>query len=151
MAKEYCPKTRRDDYIKGLNKRPLINIYDSIKARCYNKNHSNYKYYGDIGIIMCDRWLESYDNFELDVGVRPENMTLDRIDPSGNYEPNNCRWADASTQSSNKRPYGKVKEKYISMRRGGFRVNCKGLDRTFKTLEDAIYNRDEHLKHNKGY
>lgn len=67
-----------------------------------NKNNPDYRLYGKRGITVCDRWLKSYQNFVDDMGIRPEGMTLDRIDNNGNYEPSNCRWASTSVQGFNK-------------------------------------------------
>lgn len=74
-------------------------------GRCYAHGNSSYKYYGGRGVIVCDRWLESFDNFLEDMGERPTKLSLDRIDPYGNYEPSNCRWASAREQAINKRPH----------------------------------------------
>ena len=70
--------------------------------RCYNKKSPNYKYYGGRGISTCDSWRE-LNNFLADVGDRPEGASLDRIDNSKGYSPENCRWADSKTQSRNRR------------------------------------------------
>lgn len=66
-----------------------------MKYRC---DHSikNYK-----GVIYCKEWAD-FNNFYRDMGDRPQGTTLDRIDPYGNYEPNNCRWADNYTQENNR-------------------------------------------------
>ena len=63
-------------------------------------------------IKVCERWQNSFKNFLEDMGERPEKMTLDRIDPFGNYEPNNCKWATWSEQNKNKRQEVKY-EKFI--------------------------------------
>jgi hypothetical protein len=75
----------------------------SMIARCNNTKNISYKYYGELGIKVCDKWLESFENFLADMGERPEKRTLDRINVLGNYEPGNCRWATNREQALNKR------------------------------------------------
>lgn len=62
----------------------------------------DYKYYGYLGVQVCERWLD-FKSFLHDMGQRPPNASLDRINPFGNYELANCRWADAHTQKHNTR------------------------------------------------
>lgn len=91
-------------------------VWLGMKARCNNPKHRGYKDYGGRGISVCKRWEEKtfgFKNFMDDMGPRPEGKypsgfakySIDRIDNDGNYEPSNCRWADAETQSQNKRKY----------------------------------------------
>ena len=79
------------------------NSWRAMKDRCYSKKHSEFKRYGDVGILVCERWKNSYENFLTDMGERPEKHSIDRINPFGNYEPSNCRWVDFKTQANNTR------------------------------------------------
>jgi hypothetical protein len=75
-----------------------------MKQRCLNEKSHNYYKYGGRGIQVCARWLESFENFYADMGPRPSpEHSVDRIDNSGNYEPNNCRWATDDVQARNHR------------------------------------------------
>lgn len=76
-----------------------------MKSRCYNEFTDMYPIYGGRGIVVCDRWLHSFENFFADMGKKPSSeYSLDRYpDTNGNYEPGNCRWATDDQQRRNKR------------------------------------------------
>lgn len=76
--------------------------WQGMKTRCYNPNSNRFKYYGGKGIIVCDRWLNSFENFLEDMGECPEGLTLDMIDSNKNYEPDNCKWSTLEEQSRNR-------------------------------------------------
>jgi hypothetical protein len=81
---------------------PEYRSWCMMKARCTNENFHKYKTYGAVGITYDPSW-DSFEQFLKDMGPRPKGTSLDRIDPYGNYEPSNCRWADAKTQANNTR------------------------------------------------
>jgi hypothetical protein len=84
---------------------PTYKSWNGMVQRCTNPKKSQYRYYGGRGVTIDPRWLGrgGFARFLADMGERPDGMTLDRIDPGGNYEAANCRWADAETQQANKR------------------------------------------------
>ena len=80
-------------------------IWDNMKARCYNKNSSDYPRYGGRGVFVCDEWIQSYKAFSdwAKENGYAENLTLDRIENNKGYCPSNCRWVDRKVQANNTR------------------------------------------------
>lgn len=92
----------------GLNGTPEYVAYYSMLTRCYNINDPSYSYYGARGIKVCDRWLgkSGFINFFSDMGKKPApELSLDREENNGNYEPRNCRWATKREQVQNRRSW----------------------------------------------
>ena len=118
-----------------------------MKARCYNVNHKNYKYYGQRGVSVCEEWLNDFKKFTEDMGERPFGMSLDRINVNGNYNASNCRWETHSTQCRNTRSIknSKTGHKGVSLSSGKYKyrvriyVNSKDLSvGNFDDLNEAI-------------
>ena len=89
----------------GESNSRLYGIYCGMKARCYNKNRKSYKDYGGRGIKVCDEWLndfEAFRNWAFKNGYS-NDLSIDRIDNDGDYEPDNCRWVNRKQQNRNKR------------------------------------------------
>jgi hypothetical protein len=99
-----------------------------MRGRCNNPRNAAFKYYGGRGIKVCDEW-KSFEQFLADMGPKPNReLSLDRINNNGDYEPSNCRWATKIEQMKNRRKWGSQKtEDAVVMRR-------------LKEVEPEIYN-----------
>lgn len=95
------------NYTHGIGHCRLYRIYSNMKQRCNNPKNHKYEMYGARGIKVCDEWndshgLKTFYDWAMANGYSDE-LTLDRIDTNGNYEPSNCRWVTAKEQSENTR------------------------------------------------
>lgn len=139
----------------GMKGTRLYTIYLSIKQRCYYTKHIHYKDYGGRGIKMCDEWLDKENGFTnfykwAIANGYSDDLSIDRINVDGNYEPNNCRWANMFTQAWNRRPPSSNKSGHIGVqiqpnqkytayiRRKGKRCHLG----TFNTYEEAVEARE---------
>jgi len=87
----------------GLYKTRTYKSWDAAIGRCHRPTDPSYDEYGARGIAVCQEWRDSFLAFYEHMGERPAGTTLDRIDNSKGYEPNNCRWATPTEQSRNRK------------------------------------------------
>lgn len=101
MRSEYAKMSRN---CHGESTSRLYKEWSSMRNRCFNKNSRNYRLYGGRGIKVCDEWSAfwPFRNWAYSNGYA-DNLSIDRIDPNGDYSPSNCRWIPMEKQAGNKR------------------------------------------------
>jgi hypothetical protein len=99
------PAPIRHGHARVGRKSPTYLIWKGMRQRCLDPRAKKYPLYGGRGVSICERWSgeHGFENFLADMGERPPGLSIDRIDPDGDYEPQNCRWATASEQRRNQR------------------------------------------------
>jgi hypothetical protein len=119
-------RSKMYDENPSAKKLPLFFTWRNMVGRCHDKKHHRYKSYGARGITVCKRWrgkcdngeimtYDGYYNFIKDMGDKPDDTSIDRIDNDKGYSPKNCRWADIATQHSNSRPSATVGNEKFSL------------------------------------
>lgn len=101
--RESCiARSTKHGYALQGSKRNTYTTWCAMIQRCTNSNNPNWENYGGRGIKICTRWLK-FENFLEDMGEKPKNKTLNRIDNNGNYDPSNCEWSTCKEQNRNRR------------------------------------------------
>lgn len=105
------PAYKHGDKMKSSKYFYLYNLWRGIKTRCFNPNVTFYELYGGDKVTMYQPWVNDYVAFKTwildNLGDKPDGMSLDRIDPNGNYEPGNLRWGTQRDQCGNKKIHSK--------------------------------------------
>ena len=122
----------------GMTRTPEYMTWVNMRNRCYRPESRGYDRYGAKGITVCDRWLNSFENFFADMGARPSRYQLDRIDPAKGYSPENCRWATLIDQANNKKRVIQVTINGETMSVSDW---CRRLNLCHRTIRSRIYER----------
>ena len=96
-------KTCKDRATHGMSGQSIYLTWQDMKKRCFDPNNKRYKDWGGRGITVCQEWCDSFETFYKDMGDKPANKTLGRIDNNGDYCKDNCRWETDEQQRNNRR------------------------------------------------
>lgn len=97
-----CSACSKPSSKHNMSKSPTYSIWVQMIRRCHYEDHPSYKNYGARGISVCKRWRDSFSSFLEDMGERPKNLSLERIDNDRGYCKENCKWATWKDQCKNK-------------------------------------------------
>lgn len=132
----------------GRTSHPLYSTWRGMIERCRNSHMRDWGKYGGKGVKVCDRWRDpvyGFFNFVSDMGERPRNCTLDRIDCDGDYSPENCRWATHYQQQNNRKVKPNTGVVGVSQQKSGYYLAevCFGSSRkrkrkVFKSFNEAV-------------
>jgi len=139
----------------GKSKTKIYKTWLSMKKRCYNKKYTKYENWGGRGIVICDEWKDDFMAFYewAIVNGYDHDLTIDRINNDGNYEPSNCRWANYNIQNANKRKPKNNTSGYIGVYKvigNKFYAEVSFNDKTknlgnFKTALEGAMARDQYI------
>jgi hypothetical protein len=132
LQSEVAAERGRLRHTHGMSDTREYNSWKAMIERCTTEKRPEYGRYGGRDIRVCDRWLNSFENFYTDMRDRPPGMSLDRIDNDGDYTPDNCRWATAKEQSRNRRSNRLIENKPM--------VDwCEDNDLSYDAVSDRLY------------
>ncbi len=152
MAKGYCNihymriwryndvlHTERERH--GMVDTSEYKTWQDMKERCYRINNDHYHRYGGRGIIVCDKWKNSFMAFFADMGLKPfPKAQIDRIDNDGNYEPENCRWVSQKENARSRKKLTMAKAEEIRNRYKLDNMTYAELGKIYRVSVSAIFN-----------
>ena len=120
-----------------MKKTKIYSIWNEMRCRCQNPNDKNYKNYGLKGISVCDEWSDfrNFHSWAIGNGYI-EGLSIDRINPYGNYEPENCRWITRGQQQRNRSNNIKIEHDGMSLTIGEW---CEKLDFSYASAKSRYY------------
>lgn len=150
-------KTNSQNITHGLGSHRFYDTWRNMIRRCTDILNIHYHNYGGRGILVCEEWLDVRNFIEWAEATYIEGLSLDRIDNDGNYEPNNCRWADRSIQRLNQRKSINNTSGYVGINwknnrnRWQVRIVVEGKRvslGTYRNIEEAVQARDSYIIEN---